>query len=189
MPNTNTSPAAFYNSKPMGEGGFKGWSVKHLGNKPTDDMLNAVHQLGLRPGKQALANAMALRPEGVSGSQIVMATGAPQLNRMRGLIAAGVVKRDLNAPANPQGQAVYKINLTPKGDKVITAQAAKADKLALDGGTEKPTKAKKAKGATKRPRKATKAEQAKVEAILNAGDAAQAAEQAPMNEQGDTAQA
>ncbi len=156
--NTNTSPATFYNSKPMGEGGFKGWSTKHLGSKPTDDMLTTVHKLGLRPGKQALANAMALRPEGVSGSQIVMATGAPQLNRMRGLIAAGVVKRDMNAPANPQGQSVYKLDLTPKGTKVIERTTALADKAALDGGAaDKPakvTKAKKTKAATPRKRKA-----------------------------------
>lgn len=175
--NTNTSPSTFYNSKPMGEGGFKGWSAKHLGSKPTDDMLITAHKLGLRPGKQALAVSMALRPEGVSGSQIVMANGAPQLNRMRGLIAAGVVKRDMNAPANPQGQSVYKLELTPKGAKVIERTTALADKAALDGGTDKPakvTKAKKAKVATPRKRKAKviEAEQAPVTEQVAANDTA-----------------
>jgi hypothetical protein len=161
--NTNTSPATYYNSKPMGEGGFKGWSAKHLGSKPDDTMLNVAHRLGLRPGKQALAVSMALRPEGVSGSQIVMASGAPQLNRMRGLIAAGVVKRDMNTPANPQGQSVYKLTLTPKGEKVIERAAVLADKAALDTGEAKPVKAKTKKAAAaprKRKAKVTVPEQA-----------------------------
>lgn len=135
---------------------FKGWQVKQLGTKPTDDMLATVHALGLRPGKQALANAMALRPEGVSGAQIVMATGAPQLNRMRGLIASGVVKRDMGAPANVQGHTVYKLNLTPKGETAINRAKVAADKAALNGGETVKPKAKKAKGAAtaKRARKA-----------------------------------
>lgn len=133
---------------------FKGWQAKQLGSKPTDDMLATVHALGLRPGKQALANAMALRPEGVSGSQIVMATGAPQLNRMRGLIAAGVVKRDMGAPANVQGHTVYKLNLTPKGEKVIERATLAAEKAALDGGEAKPPKGKAKKAGTARKRKA-----------------------------------
>lgn len=168
--NVTTTAATYYNSVPMGEGGFKGWSAKHLGSKPTDEMLATVHALGLRPGKQALANAMMLRPEGASGSQVVMATGAPQLNRMRGLVAAGVVKRDMNAPANPQGQSVYKLNLTPKGELAIKRAATLAEKAALDGGEVKaPKKAKVKKvegsGGTARKRKpvtAPAAEQAPV---------------------------
>jgi hypothetical protein len=125
---------------------FKGWQAKALGSKPGDDLLTQVHGLGLRPGKQALANAMALRPEGVSGSQIVMACGAQQLNRMRGLIAAGVVKREAVAP-NEQGHTVYKITLTAKGANVIKRAAEAADKATL-ATTAKPAKAK------RKPRKA-----------------------------------
>lgn len=151
--NTANTASTFYNSVPVGAGGFKNWSTKHLGSKPTDEMLATVHALGLRPGKQALANAMALRPEGVSGAQIVMMAGAPQLNRMRGLIGAGVVKRDMNAPVNPQGQAVYKLNLTSKGETAIKRAADLAAKQALDtGDTAKPAKAKVKAKAKRKPK-------------------------------------
>ena len=127
---------------------FKGWSVKQLGDKPSDQLLSAVHALGLRPGKQALANAMALRPEGVTGAQIVMATGAPQLNRMRGLIAAGDFKRQMVAP-NDAGHTVYKVTLTPKGEARIKRASEAADKAALSGDAPKA----KPKKATSKPRK------------------------------------
>ena len=128
---------------------FKGWSVKQLGDKPSDQLLSTVHALGLRPGKQALANAMALRDGGVTGAQIVMATGAPQLNRMRGLIAAGDFKRAMVAP-NDQGHTVYKVTLTPKGEAHIKRAIEAAAKAALTGDAPKA----KAKKATSKPRKA-----------------------------------
>jgi len=130
---------------------FKAWQAKQLGPKPTADMLATVHGLGLRPGKQALANAMALRDCGVSGAQIVMACGAPQLNRMRGLISDGHVKREA-VPPNELGHAVYKITLTPKGAKRVAGTAKAADKAAVSGDTNaaKPAKAKR----TSKPRKA-----------------------------------
>lgn len=127
---------------------FKGWQAKALGSKPTPDMLAVVHGLGLRAGKQALANAMALRPEGVTGSQIVMATGAQQLNRMRGLIAGGVFKREMVA-ANEQGHTVYKMHLTAKGEAAIKRAAEAAAKAALDGDKPKAKKASKGKGKRK----------------------------------------
>lgn len=129
---------------------FKAWQVKQVGPKPTAEMLATVHGLGLRPGKQALANAMALRDCGVTGAQIVMVCGAPQLNRMRGLISDGHVKREA-VPPNELGHAVYKITLTPKGAKRIKGQVAAGDKAALNGDADeaKPAKAKR----TSKPRK------------------------------------
>ncbi len=149
---------------------FKGWQVKALGAKPSDDMLATAHGLGLRPGKQALANAMALRPEGVSGSQIVMATGAQQLNRMRGLIAAGVVKREAVA-ANEQGHTVYKITLTAKGVTAIK-RADEAKAKATLATADKP-KAKKARKAKAVKVTAEAAPEAPVTAEAPAGDTAQ----------------
>jgi len=110
---------------------FKAWQGNLLGGKPGNDLLHTVHMLGLRPGKQALANAMALRPQGVTGSEIVIACGAPQLNRMRGLISDGLVKREPHAARN--GHTVYKTVLTPKGVKRVAAGDAKAATAAQAG--------------------------------------------------------
>ena len=126
---------------------FSTWQAPLVGKAPTSDLLHTVHMLGLRPGKQALANAMALRPQGVTGSEIVIACGAPQLNRMRGLIADGVVKREAVAPRN--GHTVYKLSLTPKGQ----ARVAKAE-AAPKPDTEVATPAKAPKVKAKRTRKA-----------------------------------
>ena len=49
--------------------------AKAMGNKPTADMLTTAHYFG-RAGKQSLALAMAMRPEGVTAGQIIMACGA-----------------------------------------------------------------------------------------------------------------
>lgn len=122
---------------------FKGWQVKVLGEKPTAEHLAALHALGLRPGKQALANAMYLRDGGATSAQVVMACGAPQLNRMRALAASQYVKREAT-PANDAGHTVYKLTLTAKG----LAKAAKVQTAAVTEGDAKP-KAKKAKGASK----------------------------------------
>lgn len=119
---------------------FKAWQVKAMGEKPGADLLAHVHGLGLRPGKQALANAMALRAEGVTGAQIVMACGAPQLNRMRGLIADGHVKRQA-VPPNAQGHTVYRITLTAKGEARIKRNAEAQATAALKGDAPKPAKA------------------------------------------------
>lgn len=127
---------------------LKGWHEKQLGPRPTAELLSTVHTLGLRPGKQALANAMALRVDGVTGAQIVMATGAPQLNRMRGLIAAGDFKRSMVAP-NEQGHTVYKVTLTPKGEARIKRATEAAANAALTGDAPAKPKAKKARKARK----------------------------------------
>ena len=97
---------------------FSNWQANVLGSKPSAELLEKCHGLGLRPGKQALACAMSLRSEGVTGSQIVIACGAPQLNRMRGLIAEGIFKRHA-AASNGQGHTVYMNTVTPKGESEI----------------------------------------------------------------------
>ena len=127
---------------------LKGWQAKLLGRKPTAGELDTIHKLGARPGKQALANAMALRECGVTGAQIVMACGAPQLNKMRGFIGDGVLKREPTPPSS-EGHTVYKLKLTPKGETRVK-QAAAAPKA--DTGKAKPVKAAAAKAANK-PRK------------------------------------
>jgi len=118
---------------------FKAWP-KQLGAKPSREALAAIHGLGARPGKQALANALAMRPEGVTGSEIVIACGAPQLNKMRGFITDGLVKREALPPRG--GHTVYKITLTAKGTarinnlskaetKAVVKAEAKAERKAV----------------------------------------------------------
>ena len=139
---TKANDATYY------DGMMKGWDVAKLGPKPTPAQLATIHGLGARPGKQALANAMALRPKGVTGSQIVIATGAPQLNKMRGFVTDGLAKFE-PMPFSPEGHKVYKLNLTPKGvTKAKTGQAELAAKAA----------AKPAKAAKPRKPKAVKPE-------------------------------
>lgn len=127
------------------KGFFKGWS-KALGNKPTDVELATVHALGARPGKQALANAMMLRAEGATAAQIVMACGAPQLNKMREFVARKLVTRNMNVAPSEAGHTVYKIELAAKGKAAV-------EKAAAEPEADKPAKAKR-KPATKRKPKA-----------------------------------
>jgi len=140
---------------------FKRWP-KTAGEKPTAAMLATIHRLGARPGKQAMAIAMSLRPAGVTNSQIVAVCGNPQLNKMRGFVADRLLKR-LPAPATELNHTVYKHELTPKGQQRIdnalkreaaadAEAAAKPDKPAKKAAVKK---AAKAKGASK-PRKAAK---------------------------------
>lgn len=137
---------------------FKAWGKAH-GSKPTADMLNSVHGLKARPGKQALAIAMALRPEGVTGSQIILACGAPQLNKMRGYITDSLLKR-LPAPPSAEGHKVYRLELTAKGKQRIASTEAAEAKLAEAGkatdavAVKKPAKAKPAAKRTSKPAKA-----------------------------------
>jgi len=126
---------------------FKNWQVKLVGSKPTETMLDHIHKLGARPGKQALANAMSLRPEGVTGSQIVITCGAPQLNKMRGFVSDGLLKRE----ATPKlgDHTVYKNTVTAKG--LAKIKAFKADTAKV---TAKPVaKAKVAKAKVAKVRK------------------------------------
>lgn len=125
---------------------LKVWS-KQLGGKPTAELLETAHCFG-RPGKQSLALAMAMRAEGVTAGQIIMACGAPQNNHRRDVIAAGWFKRDMNQPESPAGHTVYKINLTPKGEAEAKKRVAATEATALPGDKPKPAKAK-AKGSKK----------------------------------------
>jgi hypothetical protein len=130
---------------------FKNWQVKLLGPKPTEAQVAAIHALGARPGKQALASAMALRDGGVTGAQVVMACGAPQLNKMRGFVADGVA-RWVPTPADTAGHKVYRLELTAKGaakGKAATkAAAVAASKAAAPDDTTATAKpAKRAKAA------------------------------------------
>lgn len=125
---------------------FKSWNAKVLGPKPTTEMLANIHGLKARPGKQALACAMALRDCGVTAGQIVIACGAPQLNKMRGFITDSLLKR-LPVPPSAEGHTVYKLELTAKGKARVDSTAKQAAKAAEAGAAEgeaKPAKAKKA---------------------------------------------
>ncbi len=130
---------------------FKSWPVKLVGPKPTADMLSTVHKLNARPGKQALAIAMALRDGGVTGSQIVIACGAPQLNKMRGYISDAILKR-LPAPPSSEGHTVYKLELTAKGKQSITRFEQRAAKLEAEGAAKAEGKA----AGKAKPKKAVK---------------------------------
>lgn len=143
---------------------FKSW-VAARGPKPTQAQLAVMHQLGLRPGKQALACAMMLRDHGATAGQIIMACGAPQLNRMRGLVADALCKREA-VPMTGDGHTVYKLVVTPKGLKRIEARvkadaaADAAGKAGDDASAAKPAKAKAVKKATSKARKGGKAPKA-----------------------------
>lgn len=122
---------------------FKGWQAA-AGTKPTAEMLATVHALGARPGKQAMANAMYLRPAGATSGQVVMVVGAVQLNKLRTFISDGLLKRDA-VPASAAGHTVYKASLTAKGAakvKAINAAAAKAEAPAKPKGNAKQAPAK-----------------------------------------------
>lgn len=131
---------------------FKGWDAKRLGTKPTAEMLQSIHGLQARPGKQALACAMALRPEGVTAGQIVIACGAPQLNKMRGFITDALLKRQAVAPSS-EGHTVYKLELTAKGKQRIERTEKAAAAKAAEGAGETAPKGK-GKAKTKKPVKA-----------------------------------
>ncbi|MDE2215536.1 MAG: hypothetical protein KGJ61_10555 [Candidatus Omnitrophica bacterium] len=118
---------------------LKGFNVKAIGRKPTEAELAMVHTFA-RPGKQALALALMARETGVTGSQIVMACGAPQLNKMRDLVAKGYFKR-VPAPITEAGHTVYQLALTAKG----TAKVKAAEAAAVKAEAEAPGKPAKAK--------------------------------------------
>ena len=139
----NTNEANWYGTV------FKAWQPKLLGPKPTADQLANIHNLGARPGKQALAIAMGLRDCGVTNGQIVIACGAPQLNKMRGFITDALLKR-LPVSPSTEGHTVYKLEVTPKGNQRIARTIKANEAKAVEGETEKPVKALvKAKGAVK----------------------------------------
>ncbi len=162
---------------------FKNWQAKVLGPKPTADMLASIHGLGARPGKQALASAMALRECGVTAGQIVVACGAPQLNKMRGFITDSLLKR-LPVPPSAEGHTVYRLELTAKGKQRVERTAKAAAEKAAEGDGKPAKAAAKPKGAAKRKAKAKPAA-----AETPASEAASPAVTAPETPATDTAQA
>lgn len=142
MSNSLTHYAAF----------FKSWAVKTHGARPTADLLDQAHGLGLRPGKQALAVAMSLRPDGITAGQMQHACGAPQRNRLTGLIDDAYLKR-VAMPKVDGVHTVYKCTVTPKGLKRIEATAKRAADLEAAGKVDGAPKVKKvAKGTAPRKR-------------------------------------
>lgn len=139
---------------------FKVWQAagnsKLLGPRPTAENLVTYHRLGARHGKQCFAGAMALREAGVTGSEIVIACGAPQLNKMRGFIADALVKRVPLGKRN--GNEIYKLVLTPKGEKRIATAVAR-EQAAVEAGavTEAVKPAKAGKVASKAAKPTSKA--------------------------------
>lgn len=102
---------------------------KDMGAPPSADHFNTAHGLGARIGsKVAMAIAMYLRPQGATQGQVVTVCGGPQLNKMRGLIEAGFLKRG-NLPNNEAGHTVYHVELSARGAKAI-AKKADGDKPA-----------------------------------------------------------
>jgi hypothetical protein len=102
---------------------------------------------------------MGLRDCGVTGSQIVIACGAPQLNKLRGYVADAKLKR-LPTPPAVNGHTVYKLELTAKGKACVERDAkrkAEADDAGKAADTAKPAKAAKAKAKSKATGKAAKA--------------------------------
>lgn len=103
------------------------WQTKLLGPQPTNEQLAVIHGLKARPGKQALANAMALRDGGVTGSQIKSAVALidggsnPQLNKMRSLVTAGLLAW-VPMPVTGGGK-VYRTKLTPLGASMVKGNA------------------------------------------------------------------
>jgi hypothetical protein len=162
---------------------FKTWQVKALGPKPTAEQLATIHKLGAKPGKQALASAMALRECGVTNPQIIQACGNPQLNKMRGFITDVLLRREPVSPS-PEGHTVYKLTVTPKGLQRIKSAEARAAKAEAEGNAKPEGEAKVKKVTGKAAVKA--ARKAKVKAAAKpapeaeaAPEAAQAVEVAP----------
>lgn len=127
---------------------FKVWPVKFAGQKPTGEQLLTYHLLGARFGKQCLAGAMSLRDCGVTNSEIQVACGNPQLNKMRGFVDDALLKRDMGA-GKRDGRDVYKHVVTPKGLLRIKQAEARMTKLEAAGKpASEPVKAK----AVKKPK-------------------------------------
>lgn len=128
---------------------LKGWQSKLLGPKVTAAELAAAHALGCRPGKQALAMAMYLRPQGASDGQVKAAciiqwgSSGSHHNKRRDIVAAKFV-RDVPTVNDAQGHKVYAIALTDKGNKVVADKAAAAAAAAAEKAA-KPRKPRAAK--------------------------------------------
>lgn len=146
-------------------GVFKSWQVKLLGPKPTSEQLASVHNLKAKPGKQALATAMALRDCGVTNPQIMIACGNPQLNKMKGFVTDALLKR-IPVPPTAEGHKVYKLEITPKGRQRIARSEQADQKLDAAGKVVEADE----KQPAKRPSKAKGAPKAKAKAKVSEAD-------------------
>lgn len=146
---------------------FKTWAVKTHGSKPTALMFEQAHGLGCRPGKQALAVAMGLRPEGVTNPQVLHTCGNPQNNKRGGLVTDGYLKR-MPAAKTAEGHEVYQYTVSPKGLKRIEVAAKRAADLEAAGGVDKPKVKKAAKGTAPRKPKAVPADVTETAAAIAA---------------------
>lgn len=143
------------------------WQTKALGPQPTNDQLAVIHGLKARPGKQALACAMALRDAGVTGNEIKGAVslvdgGAnPQLNKMRGLVDLAKVMQWVPMP-DRNGLHVYRIKLTAHGQAMLKGNATAPVHVtpALKATAPKGEGAKPAPKAARKPKPAGKPIQA-----------------------------
>jgi hypothetical protein len=132
---------------------FKTWAVKSHGPLPTNEQLGIAHNLGCRPGKQALAIGMSLRDVGVTAGQIQHACGAPQRHRMGGLADDALLKR-VPMPKVDGVYTVYKHVVTPKGQQRIDRTVKASELLEAAGKAEGEVVVKpKVKKATSTPRK------------------------------------
>lgn len=117
----------------------KAWPQKFAGDKPTSEQLDAAHKIGCKPGKQALAIAMALRDTGLTRNQMIAACGNPQFNKLGDMIKAAYLKR--MATPNVHGHTVYKVELTAKGKARIATMAKREADLAAAGEVKAAAKA------------------------------------------------
>lgn len=116
--------------------GLRHWQAAVMGSKPTDAMLATASHF-CRVGKQGLAFAMTLRPEGATDGQqkaaciaVFDGSSGSHHNKRRDLEGARYFKRDMNA-SKGDGHTVYKYDLTDKGkafiDKAVAVAAAEGD--------------------------------------------------------------
>lgn len=126
---------------------LKGWP-KAAGPAPTAADFDKAHAAGLRPGSEvAFANALMYRATGMTAAELAATGTRPQFNAMRGMVAAGLVKLVPTPPRD--GSTVYRLALTPKGEKAaVTRAKAKAPKAEADAPVAKPAKAKATKPRT-----------------------------------------
>ena len=84
---------------------------KMAGRSPKAELIRFVHKLELaRKGtKEAVAVAMALRPEGTTQKQVISALGAPHRNKLTLLQTKRKVR--LLKQVNADGLVVYKLEL------------------------------------------------------------------------------
>jgi len=84
---------------------------RSAGRKPDHKVLKNIHEKALarRGSKDAVALAMALRPEGATQPQIISVLGSPHRNKFNELVRKRKVR--LSKFASKHGLTVYKLEL------------------------------------------------------------------------------